>query len=129
MAFVTWDETFSVGVDLIDKQHQELFGFINAFHEDRANLEHTIEDLLSYIDFHFKTEEKYFKEFGYEKTEEHEDQHKFYEDKVRAFFKQFLQGNTSISEEVENFVRDWIVHHIKTVDKEYTKCFNEHGLK
>ena len=131
MAFAEWDQSFSVGVKLIDDQHKELFGFINAFHEDRANLKHTLEDLLSYIDFHFKTEERYFKDFGYENQEEHMAQHKFYEEKIGEIYKKFLlekESEAKLSQDVDVFIKDWITHHIKESDKKYQQCFNRRGL-
>ena len=31
MSFMTWDESFSVGVETIDQQHSGLFGMVNSF--------------------------------------------------------------------------------------------------
>ena len=131
MAFIEWDPSYSVGVHLIDDQHKQLFGFINAFHDDKENLKHTLEDLLSYVDFHFKTEEEYFKNFGYENQEEHRAQHKFYEEEIKDLYKKYLlekQSEGRISKEMQEFIKDWITRHIKISDKQYQECFNKHGL-
>jgi len=136
MDFIIWDQSFSVGVKLIDEQHKKLFGMINKLHKTVKNinsweaepLENIILDLAAYVDFHFKTEEKYFAEFGYEKTEEHTAQHNFYEEKVRDFKRQYDERGEIVGGEVLVFLEDWIKGHIKVKDKEYTKCFNEHGL-
>lgn len=131
MAFIEWDQSCSVGIRLIDNQHKRLFALINDFHEAKTNLDQVLQDLLSYIAFHFRTEEKYFNEFHYERTEEHVKQHKFYEDKIREIYERCLQEKIDegkISAEIEDFVKDWIVHHIKISDKEYTDCFHKHGL-
>ncbi len=130
MVFIEWDQSYSVGVKLIDSQHKRLFALINDFHEAKTNLDQVLQDLLSYIDFHFRTEEKFFHEFGYEKIEEHSKMHKFYEDKIREIYKRCLQEKVDegkISLEIEDFIRDWIIHHIKVSDKEYTECFHKHG--
>lgn len=131
MAFIEWDQSCSVGVQLIDNQHKRLFALINDFHEAKTNLDEVLQDLLSYVDFHFKTEERYFDEFHYEKTEEHKQQHKFYEDKIKELYARCLQEKIDegkISAEIEGFIKDWIVHHIKISDKEYSECFHQHGL-
>jgi len=138
MTFVEWNKSFSVGVKMIDAQHKKLFALINDVHsasigkeiKGDTTLDIIIHELMAYVDFHFKTEEKYFHEFGYEKTKEHEKQHKFYEDKIRDFYKRYLEGDAEIElmREIIIFIRDWILNHIKINDKEYTKCFNEHGL-
>lgn len=132
MAFVEWDESCSVGISLIDKQHQRLFELINNFHEATTNLDAILQDLLSYVDFHFKTEEKFFKEFGYEYTEEHKKEHKYYEDKVAELYRQYTENKTKEKEVgliLEEFIKDWIMHHIKISDKRYAQCFLEHGLR
>lgn len=131
MAFIEWDQTCSVGVHLIDNQHKRLFALINDFHEAKTNIDQTLQNLLSYVDFHFKTEERYFDKFHYDKTEEHRQQHNFYERKIKELYKQCLVEKANegkISVEMEGFIKDWIVHHIKIEDKKYGKCFNEHGL-
>ncbi len=137
MAFIKWDMSYSVGVKMIDAQHQKLFALINDFYnsvkmktENLEPVDSALQDLFSYIDFHFKTEEKYFEEFGYEKTEEHKKQHKFYEDKIKDLNERYqkTKNEQEISEEIINFIKDWISNHIKISDKEYKICFNEHGL-
>lgn len=131
MAFIDWDQTYSVGVEIIDNQHKRLFELINDFHSAKTNLDQAIQDLLSYVDFHFKTEERYFDKFGYEKTVEHRQQHKFYEERIGALYARCLKEKIDegkISAEIEGFVKDWISQHIHISDKEYSKCFHEHGL-
>ncbi len=135
MAFIEWDISYSVGVKMIDSQHQKLFLMINNFYdavkgtskENLAPVDSALQDLFSYIDFHFKTEEKYFDEFGYEKTQEHKKQHKFYEDKIKELNERHQEGE-EIGEEIIAFIKDWILNHIKISDKEYRECFNKHGL-
>jgi len=138
MVFIEWDMSFSVGVKFIDDQHKKLFALINALYdakESAANkdfifIDGVIQDLLAYVDFHFKTEEKYFKEFHYEKEKKHIKQHKFYEDKIKAFHEKYLRerNEKEISGEIMDFLKNWISNHIKISDKEYQKCFNERGL-
>lgn len=84
--------------------------------------------MAAYVDFHFHTEEKYFKEFHYEKEKEHTEQHHIYENKIREFNEKYKEKGEKIGDEVIVFLKEWIENHIKIKDKEYTKCFNEHGL-
>lgn len=136
MDFITWDQSFSVGVELIDGQHKKLFEIINKLHKtikktdvtETEMLGNIIQDLAAYVDFHFKTEEKYFNKFGYEKTVEHTAQHNFYEERIKNFKEQYEEKGESIGDDILVFLEEWIKGHIKIKDKEYTKCFNEHGL-
>ena len=134
MELMKWDESFSVNVKEIDEQHQKLVAMINALHaamkEGKGNdvLGGILGRMAEYTVFHFETEEKYFDEFHYEKTDEHKAQHKAFVDKVIGFKKELSEGSLSLSIDVMNFLVDWLKNHIKGADKAYSKCFNEHGL-
>lgn len=136
MAYFEWDQSYSVGVKLIDGQHKKLFGLISDLYvaldknagEKTAPIENIILDLAAYVDFHFSTEEKYFKEFGFEKKESHTEEHHFYERKIAEFKDKYKEKGDEVGEEMMAFLKDWISGHIKIKDKEYTKCFNENGL-
>ena len=131
MNFIDWDESYSVGIDLIDKQHQKLFDIINNYHNESSSTEESLQKLIAYIDFHFRTEEDYFHKFDYEKTVEHTAQHFHYKDEINELYQKYhyRDNDQKIREELEGFIKDWIVHHIKISDKEYTKCFLEHGMQ
>jgi hemerythrin len=136
MAQIIWDDSFSVGVGLIDTQHKKLFSILNELDravneqqdEDPALLEKIVFDLHAYVDFHFGEEEKYFKKFNYQQIDQHQAQHKIYEEKIQEFHNNYLSDKTGLSRDILIFLEDWIQGHIKTIDKKYTKCFNDHGL-
>ncbi len=134
MALMIWDQTFSVNVKEIDLQHQKLVDMLNQLHElmksgqGKEALGPVLDDLIKYAAVHFATEEKYFDKFGYKETQTHKGEHKRFVDKVVAFQNDFKKGNTMLTIDVMNFLKDWLVKHIKGTDKRYTKCFNEHGL-
>lgn len=135
MAFIEWTQSYSVGIKMIDAQHKKLFSLINDFHDakERGENDFNILDRLflglkAYVDFHFKTEEGYFDEFHYELTEEHTRQHKFYADKIDDFYEKFSEKGEPVTDDLMDFLKDWISSHIKIIDKKYQKCFNEHGL-
>ena len=89
----------------------------------------TLNNLITYTATHFKTEEKYFDFYNYPDKESHTLEHKKFTEIVTKFKKDFDSGNATISLEVMNFLKDWLTKHINRADKNYTKCFNEHGLK
>ncbi len=130
MNFIDWDESFSVGIDLIDKQHQKLFDTINNYHNEHSDTEESLNKLLAYIDFHFRTEEDFFHKFDYPHTAEHVAQHLHYKDVINELYTKYHYNNDDekIRTDLEGFIRDWITHHIKVSDKEYMRCFKEHGL-
>ena len=77
MALVTWNDSLSVNVAEIDQQHRKLIAMINELNDamkigkGKDVLGGIVNSLISYTATHFKTEEKYFAQFGYPDTEDH----------------------------------------------------------
>jgi hemerythrin len=76
-----WDESLSIGVELIDEQHKK---WIEHLHNVQAALEArrgmpqiagTLDFLVKYTQFHFTTEEKSMSETGYSGLESHKAMH------------------------------------------------------
>lgn len=124
----------SIGVKLIDDQHKTFIQIMNDLYDayygkkDQKTLEDIINQLLAYKSYHFATEEKYFDLFHYEKTDEHKQAHKTMKADVEKFSNR-LQNKEDIIIDLLEFVENWLVNHIETQDKEYSKCFLENGLK
>ena len=134
MALLTWDDSYSVGVAEIDKQHKRLFDLINdlfdAMKVGKAKdvIEKVIKELANYTVYHFGYEEKYFDQFGYSETAAHKKEHKDFVDTVSKFQSEFASGNALLSMEVMSFLKKWLQGHIKGTDQHYTEFFHEHGM-
>jgi hemerythrin len=48
---------------------------------------------------------------------------------VAEFKAKFEAGQTALSIEVLNFLKDWVGNHIQGTDKKYGPFFNKNGLK
>ena len=127
--FIEWKDEFSVGVEEIDKQHKGLVELINDLNSAmRKGQGHQIvgkiiEQLVSYTKYHFSTEEKYFKMFNYEFTEEHIKEHQEFVDKINKFKQEYAEGKLTLTLEVLEFLNGWIKHHILINDKKYSDLF------
>ena len=135
MALITWDDSFSVNVADIDRQHQKLISMINELNDAMKQgkgkdiLGKIVNGLISYTATHFKTEENYFERFGYPDANQHKKEHIAFVQKVSDFKNGFEKGKLSLSIEVMNFLSDWLQNHIKGTDKKYSQFFNGKGLK
>ncbi|OEU64175.1 MAG: hemerythrin [Desulfobacterales bacterium S5133MH16] len=135
MDLISWNPSFNVDVEVIDKQHQMLVKMINELHDsmlagkDKDVLLEMINRLSAYAAFHFAREEHYFDIFGYPETELHKKQHSDFELKVSTFENDFTEGRQSLSIEIMNFLSDWLVGHIKGSDKKYAPFLKERGVK
>lgn len=130
-----WDEKYSVGVKLIDDQHKTMFNTINELIDSihttptKEKMEGIINQLVQYKKFHFATEERYFKEFNYEKTEEHIEKHHNFNETLSKLQEKNSGDILTFAFELVDFLEDWLIGHLMTADQEYKKCFQEHGLK
>ena len=67
MAFITWKSDYSVGNDIMDKQHQVLVEMINKMHEamkvGRGGMkqEKLLREMIDYSAMHFAAEEELMK--------------------------------------------------------------------
>lgn len=133
MVFMRWDDSFSVNVREIDQQHQKLVGMLNEFYEhigkDAGQAFRTLLDsLVEYTQYHFSTEEKYFKQFSFPESANHIQEHQKFTEKVLDVRSRLYNKQLVISLEITTFLKDWLTHHIKGSDKAYAQFFNDHGL-
>lgn len=89
MALIEWDESYSVNVNLIDRQHQKLFRYANVYQEavekgkSAGALRKLLDGLAEYATVHFSTEERYFTQFNFDGSEEHKREHKILTAKIK----------------------------------------------
>jgi hemerythrin len=132
--FFPWKEDYSVSVMEIDSQHKTIIEMLNDLYDSFLKKEHEkrlgeiLTRLSDYAVYHFETEEKYFSLFGYGKRLAHIREHNDFTEKVQAFRKEFDKNSSALTYKLINFLREWLVNHILVSDKEYEKCFREHGL-
>lgn len=135
MSLFQWDEKLSVNIPSIDRQHQKLISLVNQLHDamkkgkGKEALNYILEELISYTDYHFKTEEKYFDQYGYAETERHKNEHNSFVKKVNEFNERFSQNNAIISLEVLTFLKNWVLQHIQKEDKKYSSFLIEKGVQ
>jgi hemerythrin len=135
MALIQWNETLSVSIAEIDRQHQKLVGMINDLNDEMRKgrgkeiLGKIVNELIGYSVTHFKMEEKYFDQFGYPDTENHKAAHADFIQKVTEFKNDFSTGKKGLTIEIMDFLSDWLQKHIKGTDKKYVPFLQEKGLK
>ncbi len=135
MAIFTWDEKFSVHVEKMDEQHKKLFDLINQLHEamssgkGNAIMVEILSGLKDYTNVHFTEEEKHLQSFNYSGLAEQKKQHKLFIDKIEGYQKDLTEKRLGLSIEVMQFLRDWLLTHIQTIDAKYGDIFHSHGMK
>lgn len=129
-----WKEDYSVGVVEIDNQHKKMIEIINYLVDvigrvpDEEEVKKIIGDIVAYKAEHFATEEKYFHQFNYEGTVEHEARHRQFNDQINALQAKSEGDAIGFAFELVEFLEDWLIGHLLSMDKKYTQCFHDHGL-
>jgi hemerythrin-like metal-binding protein len=135
MERISWDQSFSVGVAELDKQHKEIVKTINLLissFDAQARSEaisEALTRLTKYAAEHFETEERLLAEHRYPELSSQKGDHKEYRKKVVAFCVDAMSDHLSISNELLRYLRDWWVNHILEKDMKYRSFFMERGVK
>lgn len=135
MAFINWNDNLSVGIIQIDAQHKNLVNMINSLYEAMTSgkgkdiVPKIIKDMFGYAVTHFSTEEKLMQQYGYPEYEAHKREHEAFVKKVQEFNAELLKGNITITSNVANFLKTWLVNHIQVTDKKYGPFLREKGVR
>lgn len=136
MAKIEWDDSLSVGVDLIDEQHkmliQKLRDLSDAFESGREmnRIMQTLEFMVDYTDFHFTAEEKTMVKYDYPGLEEQKSQHKQFVVTLNNIVEDFKEEGptSSLATSINVFLHNWLIKHIKGVDIKLGQFLTEKGF-
>jgi len=135
MAIFAWNESYSVRVGQMDEQHRKLFDIINELAEamksgkGEAAVRDTVEQLAVYTRTHFLQEEMLMQKTGYPDLPAHRQLHRKLMADVEQYKKAIEEGHTASPVTLLNFVREWLVHHIRESDKAYSDHLNANGVQ
>jgi hemerythrin len=135
MALVVWTDKLSVGVKSIDEQHTVLFDTINDLHaammkgQARAIIGELLCRLLVYTRNHFSAEEEMMDRAQYAGLSLHKVLHRNLTKKVEDFAARYKKGEITLSQDVSEFLSDWLKTHIQNEDQAYGPWLNDHGVR
>ena len=121
---VTWQNSYSVGIPLIDSQHKELVDLTNRLYRSCLKSRDSSKEVfmqvlhgaVGYVGYHFSTEEKVMERVSYPGFSAHKKEHT---DFVREVLKTVDDLTNSVYINPLNFVKylkDWILTHIAVSD-------------
>ena len=124
MAFFTWKDGFSVGIDDIDFQHKTFLGYLNECYDavtvDRQTevSQELIDKLKAYVKDHFSFEENIMQFTGYPELEKHQAMHRYFESQIAQLESSAgAPGGTATAKTVLAMLRDWFLNHILEEDR------------
>lgn len=124
MAF-EWKDSYSVGIDIIDKQHQRLFEIGRQLDElskseDRltaGDIAKVAKELRDYTIYHLRYEEKLLKDVKYPAYDDHKAEHDAFVLKLNDYDLNDAGEETVL--DLIDFVFMWITGHILQTDRKY----------
>jgi hemerythrin len=135
MPLMEWsDETLSVHVDIIDRQHKKMIGMINELYDAVTNgrcddmIDILLIKLFHYTGYHFSTEEQHFREHEYPDYDEHKFQHDVIRNRVMEFEDRNSKKGEIAAKEVLNLLKFWLFNHILGSDVKFGRFLNEKGI-
>lgn len=135
MAYIDWNESYSVGIAEFDSQHKKLVDIINELHDAMkvgkgSTVVGTIlKEMVKYTITHFSYEEKILDLHKYPKLAGQKAEHAYYVEKINAFVKEYESGIAMMSIDVSQFLKDWLMKHIMGTDRDYSEYLNSKGVK
>lgn len=125
MALLSWSNQYSIGNDLIDTEHEELFRLINAFHtnwveeRNRQEIARVLNQLIAYAQMHFQHEENIMEDAGYPKLADHQQIHEAMVEKIFELHTAYTEGNLRLEIETMKFLKSWLLEHILENDYQF----------
>jgi len=123
-----WSDTYRVGVDAIDDDHQMLVSLSNRASQGSlgdTDFDEIINELVNYTHNHFKREEIIMDVCGCPDLEEHRRTHVHIAGKVDELAESWHKNrNLDTSHQLVQFLQTWLAGHVRQVDTEianYTK--------
>jgi hemerythrin len=135
VALISWSNSLSVNIKKFDDQHMKLVNMVNQLHEamkvgkGREMLGQILQSLADYTNTHFRDEEQLMKLHNYPEYEEHKKEHNVLLNQVRETAELHRQGKNILSQDIMNFLKNWLTGHILDRDKKYGPHLNEKGVK
>jgi hemerythrin len=135
MALLTFDKTYSIGIQSIDDQHSSLFDSLNELHaamlkgQDKSVTGRLLDDLLAYTRSHFSAEESMLAKVRYPGLAKHHAIHLRLTAQVADYAERYKRGEAALSVHLINFLRDWLTNHILREDRAYSGWLRQAGVR
>ncbi len=134
MSLIPWNDSYSVGVPEIDKQHRKLFLLVDDVfaaskdpYKSKDDVGQIVDELVSYVEYHFACEQKYL--LNHPEFAAHRATHAGFVLEVIRFVKKVqTTDEDALVLELLKYLIDWLQEHILETDREYFQYLIKHNL-
>ncbi len=131
---IVWNEEYSVGVNILDRQHQTIINVLNKLFiiydttTEAKDLVTILNEFIDYANLHFTTEETLLEKYHYRDLIVQRNEHSIYQQKINKFIDRIANEEHQVMSEATGFLVDWWMGHIQGSDKDYTRFLNNNGV-
>ena len=131
----SWKNSYSVGVQVLDHQHQTIMRGLNELHEEMLGgktneaVAPLIRNLVAIAGVHFAAEEKLMETTQYPGLADHRAKHQELTQKISEFLSCHESGDRAAYSHFLYFVRAYMTKHMLKEDHEYAPWLAEHGIR
>ena len=135
MPLMQWSDKLSVGIAVVDADHKKLVSMVNDLYDAVSagkgadQMGKILDGLIDYTKSHFAREETFFAQHNYPESAAHKREHAELTRQVLDVQAKYKAGATStLSLQVLNFLKDWLLKHIQGSDKHYVPYLKAQGV-
>jgi diguanylate cyclase (GGDEF)-like protein/hemerythrin-like metal-binding protein len=131
LPLIIWTDAHDVGIEMIDKQHRQLAGYVNDFAsslrrgDDPSAISDKLAAVLSYTQYHFESEEHLMTTHGYADAAAHFQMHAHLLDDLRSFSVGCDTRSLSLT---TRFLQEWLLRHIDSADRKLATALKACGV-
>ena len=131
-----WKESYRIGIDLIDRQHEELFRATDTLvraieaNADKQTFRQTITFLKDYTVRHFHDEEAYQASIHYSGMEDHKRAHRKFTGIILDYERRLVESDFDIRivKDLAGTLTAWLIYHVADADQRIAKGDTGAGL-
>ena|ERR1700674_3484117 len=126
MTLFKWDNKYSVNIEDLDNQHEALFDIMNKLYNNymvKDNSNHIaplLEELVSYTNYHFASEEINMKNKGYKDIDKHISEHTIFKERIYELQQKNKNNIVVPLEYIGLYLGNWLINHVMEEDKKYS---------
>ena len=122
---IAWSDSFRLGNEQVDGQHQRLFVLLSELVDacadgtDTGKLQETLDFLVNYTVQHFNDEEALQRLYNYPDFAKHKQIHEDFKVTVGELVGRFKESGSSkeLSADVNKIIVRWLLNHVQREDK------------
>ena len=125
MPFIKWYKKYELGIEELDEHHRHLVDLLNMAYDgltrgaERDELGSILDELVQYSKYHFAAEEHGMEVHKFPDPSHHIQEHQRFSVMIEGFIKDFYDGRADMSVQLVQFLYNWLMHHILSIDAEY----------